>query len=256
MTKGAVRSVLLTSMLGAAVPAAAEDWEWTLVPYAWGADTSLDVSVDGNDVLGGDLSFPDLVDDLHMAGQLHFEGERGRWGFLLDVTYLDLREKVTTPARPLLPDGARIDGEVELWLYEVGGFYRLNGDDTGLDLLLGVRVLDYDLDVGITLNPPSGPATGSSSSDTLTDGFIGLRYSTPLGENWLLDMRADIGAGDTDQAVNAAAYIGYLFGRDHRFAVLGGYRYLDLEMKDEGDLVETKTEMTMSGPALGFAFRW
>ncbi len=112
------------------------------------------------------------------------------------------------------------------------------------------------MDVEFTLNPPSGPGTDTSSSETLTDGFVGLRYSMPLGERWLLNVRGDVGAGDTDQAFNVAAYIGYQFGRDGRFGVLGGYRHLDLEIKDDDSLVETRTELTMSGPALGFAFRW
>lgn len=257
MTAGTLKAAVLGMMVvGASAPALAADWEWTLVPYVWGPDSSLDLSVAGNEVFGGELSFPDLVDDLHMGGQLHFEGRRARWGFLLDVTYLDIREKTTTAPRNLLPEGARFDTEFETILYEVGGFYRLTGEDSGLDLLLGVRVIDYDAEVDITLNPPAGPGTDASSSDTMTDGYLGLRYTAPLGEHWLLDLRGDVGAGDTDQAVNAAAYVGYQFGRDGRFTVLGGYRYLDLEIDDDDSLVATTTELTMAGPALGFAIRF
>ncbi len=123
MTTGIWKAVVLGTMLmGASAPTLAADWAWTLVPYAWGADTSLVLRVNGDDVLDGDLSFSDLLDDLHMAGQIHFEGRRGRLGFLADVTYLEIREKSTTPPRNLLPGGARVDTEVELWLYEVGGF--------------------------------------------------------------------------------------------------------------------------------------
>jgi hypothetical protein len=143
---------------------------------------------------------------------------------------------------------------VKTILFEAGGFYRLTGDTTGLDLLLGVRVIDYDLDVHITVPPPLDVSVSDSASDTLTDAFIGLRYIGNLGERWMFTVRGDVGTGDTDQAVNASAYLGYRFGREQRFTVLAGYRHLDLEMDDDNELVEVSTELTMSGPALGLAF--
>jgi hypothetical protein len=70
----------------------------------------------------------------------------------------------------------------------------------------------------------------------------------------MFTVRGDVGTGDTDQAVNASAYLGHRFGREQRFTVLAGYRHLDLEMDDDNELVEVSTELTMSGPALGLAF--
>lgn len=257
VTKKPMARVLATLLTVLPLPVMAADWEWTLTPYLWGPDTSLDVAVNDDEVLGGDLSFTDLLDKLDVALQVHFEGRRDRLGFLLDATYLDTSDSTTTPPRNLLPDGARVSTDAKSVLLEAGGFYRLTGDaGTGLDLLLGVRVIDLDLDVDITVPPPLDVSTSGSTSETLTDAFIGLRYLGSLGEHWLFTVRGDVGTGDTEQALNASGYVGYRFGESGRFTVLAGYRHLKLELEDDSDVAEVSTELTMTGPALGLAFQF
>ena len=42
-------------------------WEWTVVPYLWASDVGLDLNVAGNDVIGANVEFKDLVDKLDGA---------------------------------------------------------------------------------------------------------------------------------------------------------------------------------------------
>ncbi|MDH5322929.1 MAG: hypothetical protein OEW81_11010, partial [Gammaproteobacteria bacterium] len=106
--------------------------------------------------------------------------------------------------------------------------------------------------------PP--PLTGTqrlSGGDTLTDGFAGLRYSTSFAERWEFMARGDLGAGDSDLAWNASVYFGYAVGKEPQNLILFGYRHLQFELKESsagGQRAET--DLTFSGPALGFAFRF
>ena len=106
--------------------------------------------------------------------------------------------------------------------------------------------------------PPSSPlmAVRVDSSGSLTDGFVGVRYLTPLGERWSLTLRGDAGAGDTELTWNASAVLGYHFGQNDRFNILVGYRHMEIELKDTVDSTRVDTDLTMSGPEVGFGFRF
>jgi hypothetical protein len=125
----------------AASPLQAQEWEWTAVPYVWASDMSLDVKVDGDEVLGSDLDFSDLLDKLDLALQLHFEGRRGRGGFFVDVTYLETSDRSTTPPRAILPGGAQLDTDAETLLVEGAGHVVLAiGVQSHDDVSHGFRV--------------------------------------------------------------------------------------------------------------------
>lgn len=234
--------------------AAAQDREWIVVPYLWGADTSLDLLVMDDPVYEGDLDFSDLVDKLDFAFQLHVETRKDRLGLLLDFTYLDTSDGFTSSATPL-PGDTRVDTSADLTILEVGGFYRPSGDAYGWDLLLGARAIDVNAE--LTLTPPA-PLTSRQldGSKSLTDGFAGLRYVGSIGDNWFVTLRGDAGAGGSDLSLNLVALFGYQFGANGQYSVLAGYRHFDLEFEDSNDGVPVEVDMTMSGPQLGFAFRF
>lgn len=239
----------------AAAQASAQDREWIVVPYLWGANTSLDVIVRDDPVYEGDLKFSDLVDKLDVAFQLHVETRKNRFGLLFDLTYLETSDSFTSNANPPLPGSTVLDAKADLTILEAGGFYRPSGEPFGLDILFGVRAIDIGAD--LTLTPPDPFETRSlSGSTSLTDGFAGLRYSARTGDNWLVTLRGDVGAGDSDLALNAVALLGYVFGDKDKYNLLFGYHYLALEFIDDGDGLPVEVDMTMSGPQLGFAFRF
>jgi len=92
--------------------------------YLWGSDTSVDVFVNDEPVIGGDLSFSGLIDKLDFAAQIHFEGRRGKGGFFLDTTYLDTGDSLITEGRPLLPDGTEVRTDTKTVMVEAGGTIR------------------------------------------------------------------------------------------------------------------------------------
>jgi hypothetical protein len=245
----------LLTFLSTVAPAAAADWEWAITPYVWGSDTSLDVTVNDEEVIGGDLSFSGLVDKLDLALQLHVEARREKVGFFFDGTYLDINDGQTRPDDPPLPGGTRVDTEATIGIYELGGFYRPSGESSGLDLLLGVRFIDFEQDIDIALPPPATLATRVSTSESFTDVLAGLRYLGAINQSWSWVLRGDVATGDTDFTWNAVALIVWHVGTTGRYHLLGGFRHMDLEL-DSGSGNDVQTEITMSGPIVGFTFRF
>ena len=251
----AIAAITVLCCSGAVQSANAAEWEWLVVPYLWGSATEVDVFVNNEPVVGGDLSFSGLLDKLDMAAQVHIEGRRGKGGFFLDFTYLDTSDTNVINGSPLLPDGTELAGDTKAVLVEAGGTVRPGGESHGLDVLFGVRVTDMDMTVDIAPPGPVPPPTQVSVSDTLTDGFVGIRNTAPLGENWFYSLRGDVGAGASVRAWNLVGVLGYSFGKNDRFAGMFGYRHLVMKYETR-NVVLVETEMTMSGPMAGFAFRF
>ena len=140
-------------------------------------------------------------------------------------------------------------------LFEAGGFYRASGERYGIDFLFGIRYFDLGADLTLTPPAPLGRRVVDGSS-TLTDGFVGFRYIAPVGESWLFSVRGDAGTGDSDLSLNASAQLGYRFGDDDRYNFLIGYRHLSIEYDETDMFLPVEVDMSMSGPMLGFAFRF
>ena len=240
---------------------AAGAWEWTLVPYLWATDIGMEVKISDETILDTDVAFGDLLDKVDLAFSAHFEGRRGKGGFLLDLTYISLSNEMTLSSSSGVPpqlDGAVIDTEVDLAIVEAGGFYRPGGEKTGLDVLFGIRYIGIDQKFDITpaLPPPLDSPILIESSPSLTDGFVGLRYSGTLGKKWGYAIRGDIGAGGTELTLNGIAGMSYQIGKSGRYGLRFGYRYMDMEIDEEKDGTRVETDMTMSGIYAGIAFQW
>lgn len=221
-------------------------WEWTFVPYVWVSDVSMDVRSRGEPVGGVEVDFSDLLDKVDYALQGHVEGRRGRGGLLLDLTYIQLGKTQEIMGVTIFPD-------IELSILEGGGVFNPSGESNGLDVLYGVRVIDIDQEVDII--PPLQPDTrlrAAETATTLVDGFAGLRYTAPIGRKGSFIIRGDVGAGDTDLTLNATGGFGIGLGQSGKYALLVGYRHMEIEL-EEG---EVETDLTMSGPILGFRIRF
>jgi hypothetical protein len=251
-------AVLAACVWPPASAARAADWEWMITPYLWASGVSLDLTANDEPVIGSDVTFSDLLDKTDFAGEVHFEGRRGKAGFFADALYTSLSEGVTTPANPPLPGGTRVESELDMGLYEGGGFYRLiAGDGRALDLLFGARLLDLELENDVALPSPSTATTTLDLSESLLDGFAGLRYGHALGKRWDFVIRADAGAGDTDLTWNAVGTVGVRFGQTDRYSLRVGWRHTEIELDQESDGgVDLETDLTLSGPAIAFMFKF
>jgi hypothetical protein len=107
------------------------------------------------------------------------------------------------------------------------------------------------VDTEITLGPGTPTARSFDPSGTVVDGMVGVRWIARFGKGWSTSIRGDVGAGGTEFTWNVNTNLAYAWGKDGRYAITGGYRYMDVEFQEE-DSVES--EMTLSGPAIGFRF--
>ena len=69
--------------------ASAESVSWSITPYIWASDTSIDLAFRDQAIGSGELSFDDLLDVLDAAFMVHVEGGKGQWSAFADLTYLD-----------------------------------------------------------------------------------------------------------------------------------------------------------------------
>ena len=236
--------------------AQADNWEWTIAPYVWGSDTSLDVTINDQATVGGELAFSDLLDSIDLAVQLHAEGRKGRWGTFADVTWIDISEDQTVPATGPFPGNSSVETDFTVGLYELAGFYSLGSDANRFDLLGGARILDYEQEINLATPTPPGQTFASEISENYVDLFVGARYQATLGEHFSLIVRGDVATGDTEFTWNLVGMLAWHLGDTGRYNILAGYRYLDIELEATSNNQKIETEVAMSGPALGFAFNF
>jgi hypothetical protein len=239
-------AVCLTSLLAA--PAWSDDWEWSLTPYVWGISTEADVAVVG-DTGGGDPSseteLSDLIDKFDFGFQVHLEGRKDRYGFMLDYTNLQLSDRVTRR-------NLEIDSDSETNLLEAAAIYALFEGNGRTELMVGIRALDVEVELEIEGLGPVGARRVISEDGSLVDAMLGVRNIRPLSDKWSLALRGDIASGDTEFSWNVSASVARRFGE--RSSLILGYRYLNVEFDDMGDLEDP--ELAIYGPEIGYMFHF
>jgi len=224
----------------------AEGIDWTIAPYFWGSSVGLDVTINDDPVIGTDVPLSDLLDKQDGVFMGHFEGRGERFGLFVDTIYLSLADSNVIPigpGGPILGD-LTTDMKMTLKLYELGGVYRIGKEDPGsmaFDILLGARLVDVDQTLDLTLPGPGATPVNLSIATSETDVFFGGRLVGMFTDKWHYKARADFGGA---------------FGETGLFSLDLGYRYMTIELKNDQNGTRTETDITMSGPLLGFIFNF
>ena len=239
----------------------ADGIDWTVAPYIWGSGVGLDVIVNDDPIIGTDVPLSDLLDKQDGMFMGHFEGRGERFGAFVDTIYLSLADSNVIPigpGGPILGD-LITDMKMTLKLYELGGVYRIGDDSPGstaFDILLGARLVDVDQNLDLILPGPAATPLNLSIAVSETDVFFGGRLVGKFTDKWHYKARADIGGGGTDGTFNILGAVGYTFGQTGLFSLDLGYRYMTIELENDQNGTRTETEITMSGPLLGFIFNF
>lgn len=224
----------------------ADGTDWLIAPYGWLPDISLDQSSDSSG--GGGISGSDLLSKTESVGMLRFEAARNRWGLTFDYISLSLADQMTLD--DLLP--IDIVGELDLDVIELGGFYRPSGEVAGVNYLLGLRQISADK--VILAMPVIGPAQRFETNAEVTDVFLGARYTHRIGDRWDFNVRGDYSFGDSEGTLNLLASVGLRVAGP--FGLQLGYRHAVIEFEEDVGGVPETTEISLSGPYLGFVFRF
>lgn len=210
-----------------------EKWQYMVAPYLWATAIDGNVTVRNTDI-EVDASFSDLLDVLDIAFAIRLEAQKGKWGYFADVFYASLEVDGQTPAGKLEVDN-------KMTIYELGGVYEFNPSLQGL---FGLRGQGLEVDVNLR---GVGDVTGDQD---WIDGFVGLRFFPVRGEKWLMFLRGDVGAGDSDSVLNGVIGGGYRFNRT--WSLIGAYRMMSTDFED-GDFA-WDIDMSGLGVALGISF--
>jgi len=220
-----------------------DGWQLSVTPYFWFSGIEGDLTVRGNDV-DVDAGFDDILDVLDYGVQVHVELQNGRWGLLVDPTFLAFS------ADDDQLDVLNADLETDLWIVEFGGFYRIVDalDEQGLpgavDVLLGGRYWNMETELDI------GPLNFESDNDWV-DPFIGLRWIVQLTDRLLVHIRGDVGGFaiyDDASEFTWNVYAGPAMKLSKNVTFVSGYRALGID-KEKGNSFEA--DLTFAGPQIG-----
>jgi len=244
MKQSILKVVLAISLLmaGAGNAHAEGEWKHTLVPlYLWGA------GIEGTSQIGPvsapvSIEFSDALDNLDTAFTFHYEASKGKIGFLADFFHLSL-----APANTLA-NGASAGVDLSNNIWELGMLYRPDSAK-GLDILYGLRGVDFKLDVGL-----NGAPKKTLADQNWIDAFVGLRKNIAVSDKASFIIRGDIGAGDSDFVWNAALLFDYRFNKT--ISMFGGYRWLDYDYATGSGAERFTYDVTYEGPAIALRFDW
>lgn len=211
-------------------------WRYEVSPYVWGA------GLDGTTKLGGietksSASGSDMLNGIDFGLVGGFEARRGRWGVLLDGTYIELSD-----------DAGTARGNVKLkltqQLYSLGGAWRALEGAAPIDLVAGVR---YNY-----LKPKiEGVNAGVENSYDSFDPYVGVRGQFPLSNQWSLVGYVDVGTyGGSDTAWQFIAGANYAI--DPNKSIKLGYRRLETKYSKNA----FEADSTTQGLYLGMGFRF
>jgi len=216
-----------------------DEWKYTGTLYLWGAGLE-GTTTDGAKI---DLSFSDIIDNFDFGIMGVLGAQKGKWGFLADILYLNISKDVNIP----IADGVNITNvAMKSWVVTPMVTYRvMESEQLSLDLLGGARYLYLKSPIEIN-NVSVG-----LDSDSIWDGIVGVRGKYDLNEKWHIPFHLDIGTGESDVTWQAFAGVGYKY---ENFDLVAGYRYLDWDFDDSDPAAGTLTDQTLSGPMIGAKF--
>jgi hypothetical protein len=247
----------LGALLGAATLAltlgagsAHADWRFHLTPYAWLTDVGVEAEIDGRGSVQETIKVSDLLKDVDMIFQGRAEAMNGKHGVMLDLFYVAMSDQVGGLALPKSAGSADLDWTMDMTIADIAGVYSPSGSRLGFSFLYGARIVDQRATVDATFATGGGSfAEDYSAGETLVDGLIGMRFARRLGGPFVYQMQADASTGGTDFTWSLAPTLTFAFGQYGRYGLNLGYRRMDVDFEDTGEL---DTRMTLSGPVLGF----
>ena len=233
-----------SGLLPTAAAQESDAFGWSITPYIWAPNTTVDLTVRDTNIGSGEISFKDLLDTLDAAFMVQVEGGKGKWSGFGDLTYLKTSD---TNERTVFT----IDIDSEQIYLDAAVAYWPDGVGSPLSLFGGLRFSGFDETYRFSLNNGT-PVSETPSGEDYYDALFGLRYRFDMSERWQLLTHGDFSFGDSEGTFLLRANFGYIVGKRQQNRILFGYQYKSAEYR-EGDLTK---DFTMHGPMAGFDFRF
>lgn len=257
-------------------------WHFSLTPYVWlpTINSNLQFTTRARPIGGGGLEQRlvtisseigpnDYLSDLNMALMIAANAQKGRWSIGADLIYLSLSGERSTVGGvqrqgELIPIEleSNLGTETDLKtgaLTLLAGYEVLTTERATGSILFGSRYLDVDADLDWNLQVDVEGTDfvldrrgRASRGGDLWDALVGFKGRLWLGEDrrWYVPYYVDAGAGSSKFTWQAMTGLGYSFRHSDLLFV---YRHLEYDNDDSDDLVE---DLSLSGPAIGWSFRF
>jgi len=182
-----------------------------------------------------DYGIGDVFDNLQGALTMLVQGNNQQFGYWMSYEFVELGDDIK---KTLLPDnefiGATIKAEADFGteIIDAGLSYFIS--DT-VELIGGVRAWNVEQDFNISISRELTGMTNQISEsvdESWIDAFVGVRARIPLGGCWSLNLRGDLGAGDSDSTYQALAMVA--FEHDNNWTTSAGVRYLAVDYAKDG----------------------
>ena len=247
--------VLATALPGRAqaLPSHAMDdrWHFALIPYFWAAGIDGSVSVRNLAEIPVHKSFSDVISDFDIGLLGHFEARKNRWGFAVDVLYLNLGAPVPEDAPLLGPLGVQAD--IRQLMTEGLSFYRVarggrEDNPSHVDVLVGARYFEASARL-------DGDVFDTSKQELhWVDALFGLRFRAPLGSRVSLLGRADIAGFGSKFTWNLEGDLSVKLS--DRWVLGAGWRHLDIEYDKDDGLQRRLYDVAFDGPRTWIGYAW
>jgi hypothetical protein len=227
-------------------------WEISISPfYGWVPGFNGKMAVFGQPPVNIDITPTDIMQNINefldvLEGVYIGNGQvrHGKFGFMWDVVHFEVRA-VDQIGGDFI--GGPLDVGFSTTKAALAATYRAHETDKShLDILVGARITDVDLNVGVDLGFLGG--FSGSDGDTWVDPLVGVRGRANLTERVYIHGWAMIGGFgvESDFLWDVAGVVGYDI-KDW-LSAYAGYRgsYTDFQ---NGDFI---WDVTMYGPIIGF----
>ena len=241
-------AVTLIGLLAGSSAFAAEapaGWQHTVFIYGMGA------AIDGEAQIGPievavDASMSDVFDSLEFGAMAAYRADNGTWSFTADATFMGLgaHETHETPA-----DG-QVKGEIDVDQTTLMGTFGRRWTEH-LEFLFGLAYVDLSMDLSLA-STSGGPLDVAASRDAdWIDPTLGLRYERPLGGDWSLNLRGDIGGFGVGSDFMYHLLAGGRWQASETIGLFLGYRLISYDYEEGQNQNYLRFDLTEQGPMLG-----
>jgi opacity protein-like surface antigen len=243
-----MRYLIAAALVLSAGQAFAQDdaWNFKITPYLWLPDSAIDVATPRGTV-SAELSIGDALKDLKFAFMGAIEANHGKWTIASDLLYFNLAATEPTPFGRLF-DEATVSSKITA--VTALATYRVH-EQSNMSVELGAGLRAWWLSSEVLFSG-GRPEESYSSSDNWVDPIIALRGRVDFDEKWFGTFYLDGGGFGVGSESTYQAMAGVGYNLSEKWALLGGWRYLDFTREKDGK----ELDFSQSGIVLGASYKF
>jgi hypothetical protein len=231
------------------VPGQPSNWHVDWVPfYLWFTGLQGNLGAAGQ-VVPVNVNFSDVFKQLNIGYMTVLDTRYKRVGLLTDMIFISVSsDQYSTPVGTLY---SGFTANARQFIIDPEIYFRLVDKDQGsVDVTGGGRV--WHLNNSLNLLSGTQPATSIGQTQFWVDPVLGARFRLNLSKGFFVSLKGDAGGFGVGSKATYQIYTGIGKGFKKRYAVMLGYRYLDVDYQNAGFTYDVH----MNGALAGFDIRF